>query len=209
MPREHSYEYINNILEFLTKRGPSSKYRIAKGSRIPYPTILRKLPELEKAGMIKRVGEGKRGAEIYIATPTGALLSYFNERVNAFELLLATPTIMKYVETPLEELPAIKDPLGFIVGELPFKLSRLERLRVEEAVSALGAILVLKHDEWYHQMDKEELKRLLASEESCRTLQQIVLNSIAALEKMEEQTSHLRSLAEKFLAEIEELRKTG
>jgi len=209
LPREHSYEYINDILELLTKRGPSSKYRIAKGSRIPYPTILRKLPELEKAGMIKRIGEGKRGAEIYVATPTGALLSYFNQRVNASELFLATPTIMKYVETRNEELPAIKDPLGFMVGELPFKLSRLERLKVEEAISALGAILVLKHDEWYHRIDKEELKHLLASEENYQILKRLVSNSMVALEKIGDQANHLRSLSEKFLVELERIRKSG
>jgi len=209
LPRERSYEYINDILEFLTKKGPSSKYKIAKGVKIPYPTILRKLPELEKIGMIKKIGEGKRKAEIYVSTPTGALLSYFNQRVNASELFLATPTIMKYVETRNEELPAIKDPLGFMVGELPFKLSRLERLKVEEAISALGAILVLKHDEWYHQIDKEELKHLLASEENYRILTRIVSNSVFALKKIGDQANHLRGLSEKFLLELERVRKPG
>jgi len=60
------YEYIGAILEYLLKKGPSSKYAISKGTAIPYSTVLRKLPEMDAAYIIQQVAEGKRGAEIYM-----------------------------------------------------------------------------------------------------------------------------------------------
>lgn len=39
---------------------------------------------------------------------------------------------MKHGWKSLEELPAGKNPLGFLNGEFPFKLSQLEDLKVEE-----------------------------------------------------------------------------
>jgi hypothetical protein len=199
---KHEYE---DIIEFLIKRGPSSKYAIAKGTAIPYPTVLRKLPEMEKAHIIQKIGEGKRGAEIYIATPKGTLIAYFSGRVRTSELFMALPSIMKHVRLSLEELPAVKDPFGFLIGELPFKLSQLEDLKVEEAVSILGAILIWRHDEWYHELGKEEFKRLLAWQENYQLLRFLVTGSINTLEKMNEQAMRLITLADEFLSEIEEL----
>ena len=203
------YEYIGAILEFLIKKGPSSKYAISKGTAIPYPTILRKLPEMEAAYIIQKVGEGKRGAEIYVTTPKGALLAYFGGHVRTSELFIALPVIMKHVNLSLDELPAVSNPLGFILAELPFKLSRLEDLKVEEAVSILGAILVWRHDEWYHEIEKEELKRLLSWEENYRILRLLIAGSINTLRKMSEQAMRLSERADEFLLEIEELNKTA
>jgi len=199
---KHEYE---EILEFLIKKGPSSKYAIAKGTSIPYPTVLRKLPEMEKAHIIQKIGEGKRGAEIYVATPKGMLIAYFSGRVRTSELFLALPSIMKHVRISLEELPAVKDPFGFLIGELPFKLSQLEDLQVEEAVSILGAILIWRHDEWYHELGKEGLKRLLAWHENYQLLRSLVAGSMNTLQKMNEQAMRLITLADEFLSEIDEL----
>ncbi len=200
------YEYLGAILEFLIKAGPSSKYAISKGAAIPYPTVLRKLPEMKVAHIIQKVGEGKRGAEIYMMTPKGALLAYFGGHVRASELFMALPTIMKHVSISLDELPAVSNPLGFVLAELPFKLSRLEDLKVEEAVSILGVILVWRHDEWYHEMGKEKLEQLLSREENYRILRHLIAGSIKTLGKMSEQVMRLNELADKFLLEIEELR---
>ncbi len=201
-PSRHEYE---GILEFLIKKGPSSKYAISKGAAVPYPTILRRIPGMEAAHIIQKVGEGKRGAKIYVATPKGTLLAYFAGRVRTSELFMALPHIMKHVHLSFEELPAVKNPFGFIVGELPFKLSQLEDLKVEEAVSILGAILVWRHDEWYHEIGKEELKRLLAWDENYRILRFLVSSSINTLGKMSEQAMRLSELADEFLSEIDEL----
>lgn len=201
-PSKHEYE---NILEFLIKKGPSSKYAISKGAAIPYPTVLRRIPGMEAAHIIQKVGEGKRSAKIYAATPKGTLLAYFAGRVRTSELFMALPRIMKHVHLSLEELPAVKNPFGFIVGELPFKLSQLEDLKVEEAVSILGAILVWRHDEWYHEIGKEELKRLLAWDENYWILRFLVAGSINTLGKMSEQAMRLSELADEFLSEIDEL----
>ncbi|MBE0516942.1 MAG: hypothetical protein IBX41_06065 [Methanophagales archaeon] len=198
----HEYE---EIIEFLIKRGPSSKYAIAKGTAIPYPTVLRKLPEMEKAHVIQKIGEGKRGAEIYVATPKGTLIAYFSGRVRTSELFMALPGIMKHVSLSLEDLPAVKDPFGFLIGELPFKLSQLEDLKVEEAVSILGAILIWRHDEWYHEIGKEELKRLLSWKENYQLLRFLVAGSINTLEKLGEQAVRLITLTDDFLSEIDEL----
>jgi hypothetical protein len=199
------YEYIGAILEFLIKKGPSSKYAIAKGAAIPYPTVLRKLPEMEEAHTIQKIGEGKRGAEIYVATPKGALLAYFGGHVKTSELFVALPAVMKHVSLSLNELPAVSNPLGFILGELPFKLSQLEDLEVEEAVSILGAILIWRHDEWYHEIGKEELKRLLSWEENYQLLRFLVAGSINTLQKLGEQAMRLNELTDEFLSEIDEL----
>jgi hypothetical protein len=199
------YEYIGAILEFLIKQGPSSKYAISKGAAISYPTVLRKLPEMEAAYIIQKVGEGKRGAEIYVATPKGALLAYFGGHVRTSELFVALPAIMKHVNLSLDELPAVSNPLGFVLAELPFKLSRLEDLKVEEAVSILGAILVWRHDEWYHEIEKEKLKRLLSWEENYRILRLLIASSINTLRKMSEQAMRLSERADEFLSEMEEL----
>jgi len=201
------YEYVGAILEYLLKKGPSSKYAISKGTAIPYPTVLRKLPEMEVAYTILKVGEGKRGAEIYVATPKGALLAYFGGHVRTSELFVALPVIMKHVNFSLDELPAVSNPLGFILAELPFKLSRLEDLKVEEAVSILGMILVWRHDEWYHEIGKEELKRVLFWEENYQILRLLIAGSVNTLRKMSEQATRLSELADKFLSEIEELRE--
>lgn len=200
------YEHIGAILKFLIKKGPSSKYAISKGTAIPYPTILRKLPELATAHIIQKVGEGKRGAEIYVTTPKGALLAYFGGNVKTSELFVALPAIMKHVSLSLDELPAVSNPLGFILGELPFKLSRLEDLKVEEAVSILGTILVWRHDEWYHEIEREKLKRLLSWEENYRILRLLTSGSVNMLRKMSEQVTELSELADEFLSEIEMLR---
>ena len=199
------YEYIGAILEFLIKQGPSSKYAISKGVAIPYPTVLRKLPEMEAAYIIQKVGEGKRGAEIYVATPKGALLAYFGGHVRTSELFVALPAIMKHVRLSLDELPAVSNPLGFILAELPFKLSRLEDLKVEEAVSILGAILVWRHDEWYHEIERGKLKWLLSWEENYRILRLLIAGSINTLRKMSEQAMRLSERADEFLSEMEEL----
>lgn len=199
---KHEYE---DVIEFLIKRGPSSKYAIAKGTSIPYPTVLRKLPEMENAHIIQKIGEGKRGAEIYIATPKGTLIAYFSGRVRTSELFMALPGIMKHVRISLEELPAVKDPFGFLIGELPFKLSQLEDLKIEEAVSILGAILIWRHDEWYHEIGKEELKRLLSWKENYQLLRFLVAGSINTLQKLGEQAVRLIELTDEFLSEIDEL----
>ncbi|HID20283.1 MAG TPA: hypothetical protein EYP28_05045 [Methanophagales archaeon] len=197
-------EYIVTILEFLIKKGPSSKYAISKGAAIPYPTVLRKLPEMAEGHMVQKVGVGKRGAEIYVATPKGTLITYFAGRVRASELFMALPSIMRHVPLSLEELPVVKDPFGFIMGELPFKLSQVEDMRVEEAVSILGVILIWRHDEWYHEIGKENLKRLLSWAENYRILRYLVAGTISPLEKMNEQAKRLSELAEDFLAEMDE-----
>jgi hypothetical protein len=199
---KHEYE---DIVEFLIKKGPSSKYAIAKGTSIPYPTVLRKLPEMENAHTVQKIGEGKRGAEIYIATPKGTLIAYFSGRVRTSELFMALPSIMKHVRLSLEELPAVKDPFGFLIGELPFKLSQLEDLKGEEAVSILGAILIWRHDEWYHEIGKEELKRLLSWKENYQLLRFLVAGSINTLQKLGEQAVRLIELTDEFLSEIDEL----
>lgn len=198
----HEYE---EILEFLIKKGTASKYAIAKGAAIPYSTVLRKLPEMEEAHLIRKIGEGKRGAEIYSATPKGTLIAYFNGRVRTSELFMALPGIMKYVQIPFEELPAVKDPFGFLIGELPFKLSQLDSLGVEEAISILGAILIWRHDEWYHELGKEELKRLLVWKENYLLLRALVAGSRKTLQKLNEQAMRLTRLTDAFLTELDEL----
>ncbi len=200
------YEHIGAVLEFLMKKGPSSKYAISKGASVPYPTVLRKLPELEAAYIIQKVGEGKRGAEIYMMTPKGALIAYFGGHVKTSELFIALPAIMKHVHLSLDELPVVSNPLGFILAELPFKLARLEDLKVEEAVSILGAILVWKHDEWYHEIEKKKLKGILTWEENYHILRLLIAGSINTLRKMSEQAMRLSKRADEFLLEIEELR---
>lgn len=204
MMKSRRYEYIGRILGILIKEGPSSKYGISKGSSIPYPTVLRKLPGMAGVHMVKKVGEGDRGAEIYVATPKGALLAYFGGFVDTYDLFVALPTVMEYVSFSLTELPAVKDPLGFILGELPFKLSRLEELRVEEVVSILGAILVWRHEEWYHRISKRDLKQILSSDANYQTLRLLVAGSIDTLRKMGEQTKRLSEKAGEFLLEIDE-----
>ena len=201
-PSKQEYE---RVLEFLIKNGPSSKYAISKGTVIPYPTVLRKLPEMDEARLIKKIGEGKRGAEIYVATPKGTLMAYFSGRVRIAELFMALPGIMRYVQIPLEELPAVKNPFGFLIGGLPFMLSQLEDLKVEDAVSILGAILIWHHDEWYHEIGKEKLARLLSWDENYQLLRFLVAGSISTLEKMSEQAQQLSELANEFLSQLDEL----
>ncbi len=198
-------EHIGAILEFLVKNGPSSKYAIAKATAISYPTVLRKIPGMAAAHAIHKIGEGKRGAEIYVATPKGTLIAYFGGHVRTSELFMALPGIMKYVRISLEELPAVKNPFGFVVDELPHKLSQLEDLKVEEAVSILGVILIWRHDEWYHEIGKEQMKNLLLWEEDYRILRFLVAGSINTLTKLSEQAMQLNKSSAKFLAEIDEL----
>ena len=197
--------YTGSILKFLILNGPSSKYAIAKGTDISYPTVLRKIPGMVAAHVIQKIGVGKRGAEIYVATPKGTLIAYFSGLVRTPELFMALPMIMKHVPISLEDLPAVKNPFEFIVGELPFKLSQLEDLKVEEAVSILGVILIWRHGEWYHEIRKNELKKLLSWTENYRILRFLVAGSVNTLQKMGEQAMELSTRAEKFLAEIEEL----
>ena len=197
--------YTGSILKFLILNGPSSKYAIAKGTDISYPTVLRKIPGMVAAHVIQKIGVGKRGAEIYVATPKGTLIAYFSGLVRTPELFMALPMIMKHVPISLEDLPAVKNPFEFIVGELPFKLSQLEDLKVEEAVSILGVILIWRHGEWYHEIRKNELKKLLSWTENYRILRFLVAGSVNTLQKMGEQAMELSARAEKFLAEIEKL----
>jgi len=198
-------EHIGAILEFLVKNGPASKYAIAKATAISYPTVLRKIPGMAAAHAIQKIGEGKRGAEIYVATPKGTLIAYFGGHVRTSELFMALPGIMKHVRISLEDLPAVKNPFGFVVDELPFKLSQLEDLRVEEAVSILGVILIWRHDEWYHEIGKEQMKNLILWEEDYRILRFLVAGSIKTLTKLSEQAMQLNKSSAKFLAEIDEL----
>jgi len=196
------HDYTGSILKFLILCGPSSKYAIAKGANISYPTVLRKIPGMVAAHVIQKIGVGKRGAEIYVATPKGTLIAYFGGLVRTPELFMALPMIMKHVQISLEDLP---DPFEFIVGELPFKLSQLEDLKVEEAVSILGVILIWRHGEWYHEIGKSELKKLLSWTENYRILRFLVAGSVNTLQRMGEQAMELSMRADKFLAEIEEL----
>jgi len=199
---KHEYE---RVLEFLIKNGSSSKYAISKGTAIPYPTVLRKLPEMAEAHLIQKIGEGKRGAEIYVATPKGTLIAYFSGRVRTVELFMALPGIMRHVQISLEELPAVKNPFGFLIGGLPFTLAQLEDLKAEDAVSILGAILIWRHDEWYHEIGKEELVRLLSWDENYQLLRFLVAGSINTLSKMSEQAQGLSERANEFIAKIDEL----
>ncbi|MHC1624073.1 MAG: hypothetical protein ACXQTR_05735 [Candidatus Methanospirareceae archaeon] len=201
MPK-HEYE---RILEFLIKHGASSKYAVSKGAAIPYPTVMRKLPEMAETHLVQKIGRGKRGAEIYVATPKGTLIAYFSGYVRTSELFMALPGIMKHVRISLAELPVVKNPFGFIIGGLPFKLSQLEDLKVEEAVSILGVILIWRHDEWYHEIGKDELERLLSWDENYRLLRFLVAGSVNTLEKMSEQAQRLSERADEFLSEIDEL----
>lgn len=197
-------EYADAILEFLIKNGHASKYAIAKGTDIPYPTVLRNLPKMTKAHVVHKIGEGKRGAEIYAATPKGTIIAYFHGRVRTSELFMALPAIMKHVPLSLEDLPVVKDPLGFIIEELLFKLSQLEDLKLEEAVSILGAILIWRHDEWYHEIGKENLKRLLSWNENYQILRMFVAGAINTLDKMNEQSKSLSEHASYFIVEMDE-----
>jgi hypothetical protein len=199
---KHEYE---RVLEFLIKNGSSSKYAISKGTAIPYPTVLRKLSEMAEAHLIQKIGEGKRGAEIYVATPKGTLIAYFSGRVRTVELFMALPGIMRHVQISLEELPAVKNPFGFLIGGLPFTLAQLEDLKAEDAVSILGAILIWRHDEWYHEIGKEELARLLSWDENYQLLRFLVAGSINTLSKMSEQAQELSERANEFIAKIDEL----
>lgn len=201
-PTKHEYE---RILEFLIKRGASSKYAVSKGAAIPYPTVLRKLPEMAEAHLVQKIGEGKRGAEIYVATPKGTLIAYFSGRVRTSELFMALPSIMKHVRVSLEDLPVVQNPFEFLIGRLPFQLSQLEDLKVEEAVSILGVILIWRHDEWYHEIGKDELKRLLSWDENYQLLRFLVAGSVNTLGKMSEQAQRLSGRADEFLSEIDEL----
>ncbi len=198
-------DYTGAILKYLILNGPSSKYAIAKGADISYPTVLRKIPGMVTAHMLHKVGVGKRGAEIYVVTPKGTLIAYFSGLVRTSELFMALPCIMKHVHIALDDLPAVKDPFGFIVGELPFKLARLEDLRVEEAVSILGVILIWRHREWYHELGKSKLRKLLAWSENYRLLRFLVAGSVHTLGKMSEQAIELSTRAEEFLNEMDEL----
>lgn len=197
-------EYTDAILEFLIKNGHASKYAIAKGTAIAYPTVLRNLPKMANAHVVHKIGDGKRGAEIYAATPKGTIIAYFHGRVRTSELFMALPAIMKHVPLSLEDLPAVKDPFGFIIEELLFKLSQLEDLKLEEAVSILGAILIWRHDEWYHEIGKENLKRLLAWDENYQILRILVAGAINTLDKMNEQAKGLSEHANDFLVEMDE-----
>ncbi len=199
------HNYTGAILKYLILNGPSSKYAIAKGTDISYPTVLRKIPGMVTAHMIHKVGEGKRGAEIYVVTPKGTLIAYFSGLVRTPELFMALPWVMKHVHIALDDLPAVRDPFGFIAGELPFKLSRLEDLKVEEAVSILGVILIWRHEEWYHEIGKSKLRKLLAWSENYRILRFLVEGSVHTLGKMSEQAMELSTRAEKFLDEMDEL----
>lgn len=201
-PAKHEYE---RILEFLIKNGSSSKYGIAKETNIPYPTVLRKLPEMERAHLVRKIGEGKRGAEIYVATPKGTLIAYFSGRVETAELFLALPEIMKYAQISLEDLPAVKNPLGFLIGGLPFTLAHLENLKPEEAVSILGAILIWRHDEWYHELGERELAQLLSWHENYQLLRFLVAGSVNTLGRMSEQAQQLSTRASAFLSRMDEL----
>jgi hypothetical protein len=199
---KHEYE---RVLEFLIKNGSSSKYAISKGTTIPYPTVLRKLPEMSEAHLIQKIGEGKRGAEIYVATPKGTLIAYFSGRVRTAELFMALPGIMRHVQISLEELPAVRNPFEFLIGGLPFTLAQLEDLKVEDAVSILGAILIWRHDEWYHEIGKAELVRLLSWDENYQLLRFLVAGSVNTLEKMSEQAQQLSEHANEFLSTLDEL----
>jgi hypothetical protein len=199
---KHEYE---RVLEFLIKNGSSSKYAISKGTTIPYPTVLRKLPEMSEAHLIQKIGEGKRGAEIYVATPKGTLIAYFSGRVRTAELFMALPGIMRHVQISLEELPAFRNPFEFLIGGLPFTLAQLEDLKVEDAVSILGAILIWRHDEWYHEIGKTELVRLLSWDENYQLLRFLVAGSVNTLEKMSEQAQQLSEHANEFLSTLDEL----
>jgi len=199
---KHEYE---RVLEFLIKNGSSSKYAISKGTTIPYPTVLRKLPEMSEAHLIQKIGEGKRGAEIYVATPKGTLIAYFSGRVRTAELFMALPGIMRHVQISLEELPAVRNPFEFLIGGLPFTLAQLEDLKVEDAVSILGAILIWRHDEWYHEIGKAELVRLLSWDENYQLLRFLVAGSVNTLEKMSEQAQQLGEHANEFLSTLDEL----
>jgi len=201
----HGHDYTGTILKFLILNGASSKYAIAKGTDIPYPTVLRKIPGMVASHVIQKVGVGKRGAEIYVVTPKGTLIAYFGGLVRTPELFRALPMIMKHVRVSLEDLPAVKNPFEFIVGELPFKLSKLEDLKVEEAVSILGVILIWRHGEWYHEIGKSELKRILSWTENYSILRFLVAGAVNTLLKMGEQAMELSTRANKFLGEIEEL----
>jgi hypothetical protein len=68
-------------------------------------------------------------------------------------------------------------------------------------------ILIWRHDEWYHEIGKEELKRLLSWEENNQILRLLIAGSVNTLRKMSEQATRLSELADKFLSEIEELRE--
>ncbi len=197
--------YIEAILVFLVKKGPSSKYAISKGTDIPYPTILRKIQAMIEAHVIQKIGMGKRGAQIYVATPKGTLIAYFSGHVRTSELFMALPAIMKHVRISLLELPAVKNPFGFVVDELPFKLSQLEDLKVEEAVSILGVILIWRHDEWYHEIGKEQLKSLMIWEENYHILRFLVAGAINTLTKLSAQAMQLNKSSAEFLSEIDEL----
>jgi len=199
---KHEYE---RIIEFLIKCGPSSKYAIAKGAAIPYPTVLRKLPEMEEAHLAQKIGEGKRGAEIHVATPKGMLIAYFSGYVRTTELFMALPGIMKYVQISLDDLPVVKNPFGYLIGGLPFKLAQLEDLKVEEAVSILGVILIWRHDEWYHEIGKEELERLLLWDKNYQLLRFLVAGSVNTLGKLSEQALRLSERSDDFLSELDEL----
>jgi hypothetical protein len=157
------------------------------------------------AHLVQKIGEGKRGAEIYVATPKGTLIAYFSGRVRTSELFMALPSIMKHVHVSLEELPVVKNPFEFLIGGLPFQLSQLEDLKVEEAVSILGVILIWRHDEWYHEIGKDELKRLLSWDENYQLLRFLVAGSVNTLGKMSEQAQRLSERADEFLSEIDGL----
>jgi hypothetical protein len=201
-PAKHEYE---RILEFLIKNGSASKYGIAKETAIPYPTVLRKLPVMERAHLIQKIGVGKRGAEIYVATPKGTLIAYFSGRVETAELFMALPEIMKHVQISLDDLPAVKNPLGFLIGGLPFTLANLEDLKPEEAVSILGAILIWRHDEWYHEIGERELAQLLSWHENYQILRFLVAGSVNTLGRMSEQAQQLSARASVFLSKMDEL----
>jgi len=160
---------------------------------------------MERAHLILKIGVGKRGAEIYVATPKGTLIAYFSGRVATAELFLALPEIMKHVQISLDDLPAVKNPLGFLIGGLPFTLANLEDLKPDEAVSILGALLIWRHDEWYHEIGERELAQLLSWHENYQLLRFLVAGSVNTLSRMSEQAQQLSARASVFLSEMDEL----
>ncbi len=68
----------------------------------------------------------------------------------------------------------------------------------------MGAILIWRHDEWYHEIGKENLKRLLSWDENYQVLRILVAGAINTLDKMNEQANGLSEHANAFLAEMGE-----
>jgi DNA-binding Lrp family transcriptional regulator len=200
-------DYREKILFALTDMGKMSKYKIQKVTKIPYPTVLRLVSSLKENGYIKMVSKGKRRAEIYDVMPRGISHLIGTEKIGYEEGIRRLLRFSRLVK--LFKLETLKETSFNTSIEAPFLPPYFLIVSPEKHAPALHILDYIVLDNlhaWSNKTTKEDLMKIVASEEEYRFVTSRIRKYIEFRKEEIKRLVRFLKEAKQFLKRLESLR---